>query len=129
MITRITYKWLLGLAVFACVFQPLSVSAAVNLNDAGSLLNRVSDPEKTGLSQDNLQTSTGTLIQRALTLVGIIFLVLMIYAGILWMTARGNNEQISSARNTIIAAIIGLVVVVGSYAITSLILQRLAAGA
>lgn len=118
-----------SIAAITVLLLPVQVRAAVNLNNAGDILETVSDPDRTGLSQDDISTGSGKLIQRALTAVGMIFLVLMIYAGILWMTARGNEEQIGRARDTIIAAIIGIVVVVGAYAVTSFVLQRLAQGA
>jgi len=51
---------------------------------------------------------------------GIVFLGLMIYAGYLWMMARGNEQDIEKAKNIIIYAVIGLVVVLSSYAITNL---------
>jgi len=51
---------------------------------------------------------------------GIVFLGLMIYAGYLWMMARGNEQDIEKAKNIIIYAVIGLVVVLSAYAITNL---------
>ncbi len=72
----------------------------------------------------NLETVVGTGIRTALTLVGLIFLVLMVYAGYLWMTARGEESQIEKAKNIITAALIGLVVVLGAYAITTLVISR-----
>ncbi len=52
-----------------------------------------------------------------LGLLGIIFIILMIYAGYLWMTAAGDESKVESAKNTIRRAIIGLLIVVGAYAI------------
>jgi len=53
---------------------------------------------------------------------GIVFLGLMIYAGYLWMMARGNEQDIEKAKNIIIYAVIGLVVVLAAYAIVKLII-------
>ncbi len=63
----------------------------------------------------------GTLIGVVLSFVGVLFLVLMVYGGILWMTARGNEQQVEKAKDLIIASIIGLIIVMGAYAITSFI--------
>jgi amino acid transporter len=60
----------------------------------------------------------GRVIAAALQLIGVVFFILMLYAGFLWMTARGNSEQVEKARDMIIAAIIGLVIVTAAYAIT-----------
>jgi hypothetical protein len=45
----------------------------------------------------------------------------MIYAGILWMTAQGNEQQVSKAKNLLINATIGLIITLAAYAITSFI--------
>lgn len=60
----------------------------------------------------------GIVIQAALGLLGVVFLVLMIYGGYLWMTDRGNDQQVEKAKNTIQRAIIGLIIVLAAYAIT-----------
>ncbi len=63
----------------------------------------------------------GTVVGAALSFIGILFFVLIIYGGITWMTAAGNETQISKAKNLIISAIIGLIIVLAAYAITSFI--------
>ena len=74
---------------------------------------------KAGLEgKADLGTVVGGVVAGALSLLGIIFLVLMVYAGLLWMTAKGKDEQIEKARNIIIGAIIGLFITVSAYAIT-----------
>lgn len=63
----------------------------------------------------------GNVIGAGLTFVGVLFLVLMIYGGITWMMARGNEQQTKKALDTIIAAVIGLIIVLGSYALTTFV--------
>lgn len=72
---------------------------------------------------DSLPTIVGNVIGTALSFIGIIFFILMVYAGILWMTARGNDEKTATAVQIIRAAIIGVIVIVGSYALTRFIFQ------
>src|SRR3989344_1918510 len=62
-------------------------------------------------------TLLGQLIGVALSLLGVIFLILMIYGGFLWMTARGDGSQIDKAKGLMTAAIIGLIIVLSAYAI------------
>ena len=71
-----------------------------------------------------VETVLGTVISTALMLVGVIFLLLMVYAGILWMTAKGDEGQIDKAKNIVTAAVIGLVLTVSANAITALVLYR-----
>ncbi|MFA7286047.1 MAG: pilin [Patescibacteria group bacterium] len=65
------------------------------------------------------------IIQIALSLVGIIFVILMIYAGYLWMTARGNEEQATKARELIIQSVIGATIIFLAYFITAFVVQRI----
>ncbi|OGH82902.1 MAG: hypothetical protein A2469_03340 [Candidatus Magasanikbacteria bacterium RIFOXYC2_FULL_40_16] len=71
----------------------------------------------------------GNVIGQALTLVGVLFLLLMIYGGVIWMIARGNEQQTDKALNTIKAAIIGLAIVVASYAITTFVFNAISGNA
>ncbi len=67
----------------------------------------------------------GTIIGYGLAFVGVIFFVLMLYAGFLWMTARGNEEQVKKAQELIQSAIIGMIIIFLSYVITNFVLVRL----
>lgn len=66
----------------------------------------------------------GDVIGSALSLVSILFFGLMLYAGIKWMLARGDSGQSEEAMNTITYAIIGLVVILASYAITNFVFEK-----
>jgi len=65
------------------------------------------------------------IIQIALSFLGVVFLVLLIYGGFLWMNARGNEEQVTKAKNLITAAIIGLIIVISAYAISWYVISKL----
>lgn len=67
----------------------------------------------------SLSARVGELIGVILGFVGVIFLVLIIYAGITIMTANGNKTKVEEARKTITGAVIGLIVVLSAYAITA----------
>ncbi len=49
--------------------------------------------------------------------------VFMIYAGFLFVSARGNEEKLTSAKNTFFWAVVGALLVVGAYAIATAIQQ------
>ncbi|MDO8667999.1 MAG: hypothetical protein Q7K35_02770 [bacterium] len=63
----------------------------------------------------------GNVIGAILAFVGVIFFCLILWAGFGWMTARGKEEEISKAKDTIFGAVLGLMVVLGAYAVTRLI--------
>ena len=67
------------------------------------------------------------LIRTVLRLLGLVLLVFIIYAGFLWMTAGGNEEQITKAKATMRNAIIGLIIILSAYSIT-IFVARLALG-
>ncbi len=73
-------------------------------------------------SDDNaLPKMVGNIIGALLAFIGVIFLVLAIYGGYTWMMARGNEQEISKAKNVIKNALIGLVIVLLAYAITMIV--------
>lgn len=72
-----------------------------------------------------LEQRIGDIIGIFLSFLGVIFLVLMLVAGFNWMTAGGDEEKISKAKDTIREAIIGLVIVVAAYAISVFIIESI----
>lgn len=66
----------------------------------------------------------GSAINVFLSLLGVIFIVLIIYAGYNWMTAGGDEEKVKKAQDTIKKAVIGLIIIVSSYAIWNFILYK-----
>lgn len=75
--------------------------------------------------ESSLPRILGLVISGALSLLGIIFIVLMVLAGYNWMMASGNEQKIEEAKSTIKRAIIGLVIVLGAWAIWRFILENL----
>ena len=85
-------------------------------NFAGIAGYDITDP-----SNSTLEGLTQTVISVALSILGIVFLGFALYAGMRWMTAQGNEENVTRAKDTLQAAIIGMIVVSLSYAITVLV--------
>ncbi|MBU0731724.1 pilin [Patescibacteria group bacterium] len=77
--------------------------------------------EEVNLGDAPPMTIASNIINWALGFLGIIFLVLTIYGGFLWMTARGNEEQVKKAKQVLTGAVIGLVIVIASYGIAQFI--------
>ncbi len=74
-------------------------------------------------NQRDLPTLVGSILGTALSFIGVLFFALMVFGGFMWMTARGNEEQTKKALNTITAAVIGLIIVLSSYTITSFVFK------
>lgn len=72
-----------------------------------------------GYKEKDLLKISGNAINIALSFVGVLFLIMMIVGGFIWMTAAGNEDRVKTAIKLIVAGVIGLVIVVSAYAITS----------
>lgn len=65
----------------------------------------------------------GMIISAVLALLGVIFLILIIYSGYLWMTARGNEQLVEKAKNNLRDAVIGLIIVLGAYMLANFVIM------
>lgn len=74
-------------------------------------------------SPEEVPTLIGNVIGSILALIGVIFFALMVYGGFLWMTAHGDSGQVDKGRETIIAAVIGMIIVISSYALTAFVMS------
>ena len=83
---------------------------------------------KTGLgTEQEPEKVINWLLATLLGFLGIIFLVLIIYGGFLWMTAKGNDEQINKAKKIIMSSSIGLTIIMGAYIITMVVFELIEA--
>jgi len=65
------------------------------------------------------------IIKFFLSFLGIIFTVLMVYAGYLYLISRGEEDKLTKAKSTIRMAIIGLVIIFIGYAIVGYVITVL----
>ena len=72
----------------------------------------------------DIRTIVANLLFVFLGLLGTIFVILMVAAGITWMTAGGNPEKVKKAINLMATGAIGLLIVLASFAITLYITSR-----
>jgi len=71
-----------------------------------------------GLSSTDPRVLAARIIKVALSIIGTIFLVLVVYAGFLWMTAGGEEGKIETAKKLLYDGVIGLAIILSAYAIT-----------
>jgi len=110
---------------------PPSIEPVKKLPESGPLatLNSIGGEAGYVTNTDNsFFIIVSSLITTALSIVGVAFLILMIYGGFLWMTDRGNEAQAKKALNLIQAAVIGLIIVISAYAITYFVVQTFGQG-
>ncbi|MFH0928176.1 MAG: hypothetical protein V1821_01745 [bacterium] len=73
-----------------------------------------------------IQSAAGGFLSYALSFVGVAGLIMIVYGGFSWMIAGGNAEKVKKAKDMIIYAIIGMIVIVVSYAVVNFIVSSLA---
>ena len=81
--------------------------------------------EQLALGQANPQEILVNIIRVALGFLGIITVLIILYAGFLYMTAAGREDQIDKAKNTLRAAIIGLIIIMSAFGIATFVIDRL----
>jgi lysylphosphatidylglycerol synthetase-like protein (DUF2156 family) len=119
----------LGLSALIAIPSLFGAQNVVASSTSLDNLNAVAQPGYgSGTNEDTLLNTIAGIIKTVLSLLGFIFVILVIYAGITWMTAAGNDKQIATARNILTRAVIGLIIVVLAYAITYFIFTNLPGG-
>lgn len=120
-------KFVLGL-VFAAMFGLLMAPTAH--------ANTTTDKDTFGLTDVNtglgntlgnkpLQETVGELIKVALSLLGVVAVVIILIGGFKWMTAGGNEEKVAEARKLIFSGIIGLAIILSAWAIALFVIDKL----
>jgi hypothetical protein len=64
-----------------------------------------------GGSSPDLNTTIGKVVNLLSSLVGVLAVIMLIVGGFRYVTSGGNQENTKNARNTIIYALVGLVIV------------------
>ena len=102
----------------------LIAQAKKNINDRLRDLGTAADLPVNSPGSD-VTVVAGRIIRAALVIMGTVFLAQMVYAGYLWMTARGDETQVTKGKNTIERAATGLIVVLAAYAISVFVVNSL----
>lgn len=115
-----------ALLVLLFVFSFSFIGLPAHAQLTGAVQNAQLTAQAAGVtSGGDLVTIIGRLINILLGFLGVVFLVLMLYAGFIWMTAGGDEKKVEKARAYIRNSIIGLVIIASSWAIVSFILNAL----
>ena len=123
---------LMALAVGVSLF--LSAPALADCSDSGALSTQQAIQCGTngaaGTNQDsstaasNVDTTITNLLNLLSTAVGIVSVVMIVVGGFRYITSSGEQEKVKSAKNTILYALIGLVVVALAQIIVKFVLNK-----
>lgn len=79
----------------------------------------------TGLGNATPGDVAAGVINWVLGLLVLIAVSLVVYAGFLWMTARGNEETVTKAKGILAGALIGVFLILASYGVTQYVFANL----
>lgn len=134
---RLILNGILTLAVSVTLIGGLALTASAQTTSGGGS-NPVAPPDYglTATAQSaglptgnvNLIKLVATFVNIILSFLGIILVILIIYGGFLWMTSAGDEQKITKAKKILGNAIVGLVIILISYAIASFTIDTLIKG-
>ena len=119
------YKLVLTLAI-ALTFGMLVAAPAGAVDDEDPFgFESVGGEFDETFGDEDIATTIASIIKVALTLMGIVVVTLFIYAGFLWMTAAGNPDKVGKAKTLLAQAVIGLILILASYAISQFVVEAI----
>jgi len=110
-----------GLLVYA---QPQTTTAQANLACDG--LSPITDGGDcvTNASEPDISTTIKSILNILSIVAGVIAVVMVMVAGLRFITSQGDSGKISSARSAVIYAIVGLVIVALSQIIVQFVIEK-----
>jgi len=103
----------------------LPAAALAQLSEAQTDLETVGSAIGTDATTNTLPELIGNIIAVLLSVLGIIFVVLVVYAGFLYLTANGDTDKTKKAKTLLSQSIIGMIIIVASYAISAFVIDAL----
>jgi preprotein translocase subunit SecG len=91
------------------------------LQDTG----KAADLGSSTVNENSFAAAVGNIVQQVIAVLGVLFAIYLVYGGIVWLTAAGDESRVSQAKDTIKNAIIGLAIVMTAYAITRFVFSVL----
>jgi hypothetical protein cdiviTM7_00647 len=118
-ITKIITQTFTGLGAFACLFSSRLLASATSVQEGANAAR--ADGMPTELIGDNGVFSRIT--NTVLLIVGLISVIMLVYGGLRYILSGGDSKKVTDAKNTVLYAIIGLIISMLAYAIVHFVLN------
>jgi len=119
-------KKLLGILLLLGMFLLPHVSlAASGFEAAKNSLDEAGTEAYGDSAQNNLPAVVGSVVNAFLAILGIVLTIIIIRGGFMYMTAGGDTTKVDNGKKWIINGIIGMVIVLLAYALSSFVVDRL----
>ena len=118
-ITKIITQTFTGLGAFACLFSSRLLVSATSVQEGANAAR--ADGMPTELIGDNGVFSRIT--NTVLLIVGLISVIMLVYGGLRYILSGGDSKKVTDAKNTVLYAIIGLIISLLAFAIVNFVLN------
>ncbi|MBT3690116.1 hypothetical protein HOE31_01885 [bacterium] len=119
--TKITKTATIALVlVFAVAVFMLLTTIAFAQDDFG-----LEPVVESGLGTTDIRLVIINIIRVALGFLGILAVIIILYGGYVWMTSAGNDENVNKAKRILVNGVIGLVIILSSYAIVTFVFNKM----
>ena len=85
-----------------------------------------------GAGVDNVAADPESLVKQFVNIflfaVGALSVIMLIWGGIRYTTSAGDSNKVTAAKNTVLYAIVGLVVAILAYAIVNMVIGKITSG-
>ncbi len=114
---------------FFFIFSPPASGAMPDANDFwGGQTAKQYVQENSGLPAEpntDLRMVVVNIIKFVLGFLGILAVIIVLYAGFKWMLSGGSEEKIGDAKKMLIAGLIGLVIIIFAYIIVNFVITQI----
>ncbi len=114
-----------ALLLFTLMTGVLTVFAMVMPTAGAALISPTDNPgaiaEATG-GETSLRGIVLTIINFALGFLGLVAVIMVIYAGFLYLTSQGNDEATGNAKKIIQYSVVGIILILASFALVNTLL-------
>lgn len=83
------------------------------------------NPDELGIPKTSADSAIGGILSTVYWIAGVIAVIVIIVAGIMYSLSSGDSGTVKKAKDAIIYAVVGLVVVMMAFAITQFVIGRL----
>lgn len=114
---KIIRKVFLAILSFAFLFGPVFAVNAINVTNPGN-----------AFANADFNTILGNVVNFITGFIAVLGIIFLVWGGLLYVTAAGDDNQMDRAKTTITYAILGLFVAGLAYAVTKLVINKIING-
>lgn len=112
-------------AVFVLVIPNAILASALDdgLSETAIEATLATEDERDADAERLVAAKIGSIIQTVLSVIGLVFMIIVMYGGLLWMI--GGSTNVGKAKNIIIYSALGLIIIAMSYAAVNFVVETI----